>query len=90
MPNLDDEIESLNGAVLFTTLDLAQGYIQIPLSENAKQKTAFITQDETGQFERAIFRLMNAPFYFNKLMKIIFGPYGNSLALTYSYKIRLR
>ena len=57
--------------------------MQIPLSENAKQKTAFITQDETGQFERAMFGPMNAPFYFNKLIKIIFGCYGNSLALTY-------
>ena len=83
IPNLGDEIESLNGAVLFTTLDLAHGYMQIPLTENAKQKTSFITQDETGQFERAMFGLINAPFYFNKLMKIIFGPYGNSLELTY-------
>ena len=32
---------------------------------------------------RAIFRLMNAPFYFAKLMKKMFGPYGNSLALHY-------
>lgn len=57
--------------------------MQIPLTEEAKRKTAFITQDETGQFECAMFALMNAPFYFNKLMKKIFGPYGRNLALTY-------
>lgn len=56
--------------------------MQIPLTENAKRKTAFITPDGTGQFERAMFGLMNAPFYFAKQMKIIFGPYGPKLALT--------
>lgn len=83
LPNVDDGMEELNGAAIFASLDLAQGYLQIPLTERAKEKTGFITQDETGQFERAIFGLMNAPFYFAKLMKIIFGPYGNKLALTY-------
>lgn len=83
LPNLDDSLTDSQGATIFTVLDLAQGYLQIPLTEQAKEKTAFITQDETGQFERAIFGLMNAPFYFAKLMKIIFGPYGKSLALNY-------
>lgn len=58
-------------------------YLQIILTENAKEKTAFITQDETGQFERAIFGLMNVPFYFAKLMKMIFGPHRNKLTITY-------
>ncbi|KFM70858.1 hypothetical protein X975_22855, partial [Stegodyphus mimosarum] len=40
---------------LFTTLDLAHAYLQIPLSEQDKLKTAFITPDETGQFERMTF-----------------------------------
>ena len=83
LPSIDDGLEALHGATIFAVLDLAQGYLQIPLTEEAKEKTAFITQDETGQFERAIFGLMNAPFYFAKLMKIVFGPYGNKLALTY-------
>ena len=43
--------------------------------------TAFITPDDTGQFKRAMLGLMNAPFYFAKLMKMIFGAYGNELAL---------
>ncbi|XP_043472429.1 uncharacterized protein LOC122505073 [Leptopilina heterotoma] len=83
LPNIDDGLEKLHGATIFAILDFALGYLQMPLTEEAKEKTAFITQDETGQFERAIFGLMNAPFYFAKLMKIIFGPYGNDLAITY-------
>ncbi|KAG5889064.1 hypothetical protein JTB14_020415 [Gonioctena quinquepunctata] len=41
----------LRGSNIFTTLDLAHGYLQIPLSEEVKAKTTFITPDETGQFE---------------------------------------
>lgn len=83
LPNIDDGLDALFEAEIFAVLDCAQGYLQIPLTDAAKEKTAFITQDETGQFERAMFGLMNAPFYFAKLMKIIFGPYGNQLAITY-------
>lgn len=83
LPNIDDGLEKLHGATIFAILDFALGYLQMPLTDEAKEKTAFITQDETGQFERAIFGLMNAPFYFAKLMKMIFGPYGNDLAITY-------
>ena len=71
IPNFDDCLEKLNGARFFTTLDLACGYLQMPLTESAKEKTAFITETQTGQFERAMFGLMNAPRYFAKMMDII-------------------
>lgn len=83
LQRVDDGLENLHGARIFAILDLARGYLQIPLTEQAKEKTAFITPDETGQFERAIFGLMNAPFYFAKLMKKVFGNYGNKLALCF-------
>ena len=51
--------------------------MQIPLTEEAKKMTAFITPYGTGQFERAMFGLMKAPFYFAKLMKKIFDNYSN-------------
>lgn len=83
IPNFDEISEVLVGAKLFVTLDLAHGYLQIPLAEKAQHKTAFITPDETGQFTRAMFGLMNAPFYFAKLMHSIFGPYQNKLVIFY-------
>ena len=64
LPNVDAGLENLNVANIFIELYLAHGYLQVPLSEKAKAKTAFITPDDTGQLERAIFGLMNAPFYF--------------------------
>uniref|UniRef100_A0ABD2W8I8 RNA-directed DNA polymerase n=1 Tax=Trichogramma kaykai TaxID=54128 RepID=A0ABD2W8I8_9HYME len=73
IPNFDDMIEKLNGAKFFITLDLAWGYLQVPLTERAKEKTAFITETQTGQFERAMFGLANAPRYFAKLMDRVIG-----------------
>ena len=81
IPSIDDGLEEINGAKIFAILDLAQGFLQIPLKDSAKEKTAFITPDETGQFERAMFGLMNSPFYFAKLMKKIFGKYAGKLIL---------
>lgn len=43
-----DQLEGLSGAKLYKVLDLAHGYLQVPLSDEAKTKTAFITPDETG------------------------------------------
>lgn len=37
MPNLDDHLESLHGTKVFTTLDLAAGYLQVPLTESVKE-----------------------------------------------------
>lgn len=50
IPNIDDHLAALSSANYFTILDLARGYLQIPLSLDAQKKTAFITADETGQF----------------------------------------
>lgn len=80
---VDDGLEELHGATIFATLDLAHGYLQMPLTEQAKKKTAFITPNETGQFERAMFGLMNGAFYFAKCIKKVFSRYGNKLAIIF-------
>jgi hypothetical protein len=52
-----EQLESLADSRLFTQLDLASGYLQIPLTEEAAMKTAFIMADTTGQFNRMPFGL---------------------------------
>lgn len=74
IPNFDDLLEGLNEANIFITLDLACRYLQIPLDEESKPYTAFTTENQTGQFGRAMFGLGNAPRYFAKLMQRILGP----------------
>ncbi|UYV60333.1 hypothetical protein LAZ67_1000859 [Cordylochernes scorpioides] len=83
LPRIDDLLEGLRNAKFFTTLDLAHVYLQIPLTDKAKLKTAFITPDDTGQFERMIFGLANAPAEFQRLMHTVLGPLLNKKAFCY-------
>jgi len=71
------------GSQMFTALDLAHGYLQIPLAESARPLTGFITPEGTGQFTRMVFGLKNAPFEFAKVMDRIIGSLKNKVVLNY-------
>ena len=43
MPRIDDLIDLLGKAKYISTLDLTRGYWQVPLAEDARHKTAFVT-----------------------------------------------
>ena len=62
MPRVDDLIDQLGGAYYITTMDLTRGYWQVPVSEDAKQKTAIATPFGLYQFNRMPFGLVLATF----------------------------
>lgn len=72
MPDVDSQLGVLSHGVIFTTLDLSNGFLQIPLTPEAKDKTAFVTEEATAKFERMPFGLKGAPGTFQKLMSIVF------------------
>lgn len=83
LPTVDDLLEQLAGSTLYTVLDLAHGYLQIPLSDEARAKTAFVTADGSGQFTRMVFGLCNAPFEFARTMDKAMGTLKNRVVLNY-------
>ena len=74
LPRIDESLDCLNGAVLFTSLDLKSGYWQVEMDEESKQYTA-LTVGPLGfyQCDRMPFGLTNAPATFQRLMETCLG-----------------
>ena len=61
LPRLDELLAQVGKAKFLTTLDLSQGYHQVPLTEESVPKTAFITTFGKFEYVRLPFGLVNAP-----------------------------
>ena len=71
LTRIDDIIDSVGNAAYVTKLDLLKGYYQIPLSEEAKKISAFVTPDGLYQYTVLPFGMRNAPAVFQRLMSVI-------------------
>lgn len=71
LPHIDEMLTSLRGATVFSTIDLANAYYQIPLHEECRNITAFITHDGLFRFCRVPYGLASAPSTFQKMIATI-------------------
>ena len=74
LPRIEESLDCLNGAQIFSSVDLKSGYWQVELTEESKAMTAF-TVGPLGVYEcvRMPFRLTNAPATFQCLMQSCLG-----------------
>lgn len=68
LPTIDAVLQSLSGKKVFSTLDMASGYWQIKLTEEAKAKSAFTTSEGLFQFTALPFGLCTSPAVFQRMM----------------------
>ena len=55
IPDIQDALDSLKGSRHFATLDLLSGYWQLPMTDRAKERSAFCTRRGLFQFKRMPF-----------------------------------
>ena len=68
IPTIEEVLYDLNGATVFSKLDLKWGFHQIELEEQSRDVTTFVTHRGLYRYKRLMFRITSAPEKYQKII----------------------
>ena len=83
LPRIDDMIDAMSGAKVFSCIDLRDAYSQVKLQDSDKPNTAFSTPFGHYQWVTMSQGLTNAPAMFQSVVNDLFRPYLNKFVVVY-------
>ena len=83
LPRISDVIDSLEGNMFFSSIDLTSGYFQMALKDESQNLTAFITPMGLYKWKRLPMGLASAPGAFQNLMELVFSGLSYDVAMVY-------
>ena len=72
LPRIQDILDALGGAKVFSVLDLKSGFFQVRMAEESMKYTAFITKKGLFQYLYMPFGLATNPSAFSRVMHLVF------------------
>ena len=84
LPRIEEALDCLHGAKYFSSIDLAQGFYQVPIDEKDAHKTAFrLGTGGLYEYTRMPMGLCNSPGTLQRLMDVCFAQANFDLLLIY-------
>lgn len=73
LPIIEDQIDKLKEAKMFTSLDLKNGFLHVKVHKDSQKYTSFVTPQGQYEFQRMPFGLCTAPSVFQRFINDIFS-----------------